>query len=276
MNPFLGVADNTFRSPRNGGTTVAAQLFISCHETSESILLLIHQGRLWDADILMRSILEGSVKYCFMLSGTEEEIEANCREFWDIHPELLLRRDGARAKETLSRIGTSGNGDNPIWEPLRDMVVLGESPNDSWDKYGRKGKQALDYKWSVSGILKHFASCDDGLFASLTGPHYGYGMSCHQSHLDGIALGQRRDRITGPRNRERALTIGHAARLVSDIITYYQIRILVFKRAYNEAPIDIFNGNRDFQKLVGELEEAQNEFANVEFGDKRQASTRDK
>ena len=40
-------------------------LLINSHITSESALLLIGQVRLWDAEMLIRSVLEGTVRFLY-------------------------------------------------------------------------------------------------------------------------------------------------------------------------------------------------------------------
>lgn len=65
---------------------VSSQLFIDCHLTSESVLILLMEGKEWDADILCRSILEGSFKYIYMLLGSPEEVVKKVEEYWLILP----------------------------------------------------------------------------------------------------------------------------------------------------------------------------------------------
>lgn len=40
---------------------VVAQLFIDCHLSSESSLLLLREGKEWDADLVGRAVMEGSL-----------------------------------------------------------------------------------------------------------------------------------------------------------------------------------------------------------------------
>jgi len=61
---------------------VYRQLAVSCHLTSESALLLIEHGCLWDAEILIRSVTEGTAKFAFMAIGTCEERAKKVKEYW--------------------------------------------------------------------------------------------------------------------------------------------------------------------------------------------------
>ena len=60
---------------------VAAQLFIDCHLSSESVLLLLCAEKEWNADLLVRSVLEGSLKLTYMLRGSQEEAAIKVREY---------------------------------------------------------------------------------------------------------------------------------------------------------------------------------------------------
>jgi hypothetical protein len=53
---------------------VAAQLFIDCHLSSESVLLLIREQKEWDADLIVRSVMEGSLKFSYMMDGSVDEV----------------------------------------------------------------------------------------------------------------------------------------------------------------------------------------------------------
>ena len=63
--PLMNVNRNTEPYIMEG----TVQLFSCCHFTSESVLILIANGKEWDADILMRSVAEGrgplSISICY-------------------------------------------------------------------------------------------------------------------------------------------------------------------------------------------------------------------
>jgi len=48
---------------------VLKQLPISCQLTSESSLILVGNVRMWDNEILLRSIMEGTVKFLYLTLG---------------------------------------------------------------------------------------------------------------------------------------------------------------------------------------------------------------
>lgn len=78
---------------------VSTQLSIDCHLSSESVLLLVRASKEWDAEIVARSVVEGTLKYCYMLEGTESETEQRATEFWDTLPSYVAARRSDRAKK---------------------------------------------------------------------------------------------------------------------------------------------------------------------------------
>ena len=49
---------------------VTAPLFMALHSTSESILVLLLNRAIFDADVLLRTVMEGTVKYCYLMTGS--------------------------------------------------------------------------------------------------------------------------------------------------------------------------------------------------------------
>src|SRR5579864_8176641 len=56
-------------------------LALSCHSTSESTLFLVSAHRYWDAEILLRSVLEGTYKYIYLTMGEPAEREQRAHDY---------------------------------------------------------------------------------------------------------------------------------------------------------------------------------------------------
>ncbi len=48
---------------------VTVPLFTSLHMTSESILILLENQAVFDADVLLRTVMERTIKYCYLMSN---------------------------------------------------------------------------------------------------------------------------------------------------------------------------------------------------------------
>src|SRR5450759_527048 len=80
----------------------------SCHTTSESALLLTRHGRVWDADMLVRSVLEGTAKYAFLCTTDHAEQARRATEYWHILPEFDRIKRHDRVTQFGSMIGELG------------------------------------------------------------------------------------------------------------------------------------------------------------------------
>ena len=53
----------------------ATKLYMSSAMTTDSIIILIEHGLIWDAISLFRSLLEGTARFCYRLASTRQEEE---------------------------------------------------------------------------------------------------------------------------------------------------------------------------------------------------------
>lgn len=151
-NPFLD-KDNTLLEP--SVRFVSAQLQISCHLTSESIFLLILNGKIWDADILLRSVLEGTFKFVYLLIGSPEEQKRKANEYWNIMPDMARLARHYRASNILKAVDREHG--KLKWQPIRELTIDSLEAELLSKKYTRKEKQKLSQQWSFSGISRFFA-----------------------------------------------------------------------------------------------------------------------
>lgn len=72
-SPQLSQCGDFLQSHKRAQT--ATKLYISSAMTTDSIIILIEHGLIWDAISLFRSLLEGTARFCYLLSTTTEEEE---------------------------------------------------------------------------------------------------------------------------------------------------------------------------------------------------------
>lgn len=246
---------------------VTAQLYIACHLTSESTLLLVQLDKAWDADILCRSIIEGTAKYAYILQGDDEEIWIErANEYWHIHPEIMLKKDCDRAEELKEQFPKGGLIDDEVLEPLNEMISLRSSRSGYWASISKQERKKLDGRWSVGGIIEHFNNAYGSSNNPLRGFFYYYGNSCHLSHMDGIGIANIWDRYRRDQNRRAAVTFAHHSRIVGDVATYAKIRALELLRACGAQTDDVFRAEGKYETLFRELNTAYRQFHAVEYG----------
>lgn len=242
---------------------VAAQLFIDCHLSTESSLLLIRAGKEWDADIICRAVMEGSLKFAYMLHGSKEAIERKVDEYWSILPDFSAIRHSENARKILE---ASENPDAPDLQPFRDLVMKSEEIESTRQMYSRAARRELEEKWSFTGICREFVSSKEERMQKIVGLAHGYNMSSHLLHKDADGIGLMWDRAVREPERLAAVTVSHAARIVSDACSLAYLRLRFLLEACGE-PINKVNGVHDrYQQLRDELDEAIQYFYKVEYG----------
>lgn len=241
---------------------VAAQLFIDCHLSSESALLLIQAGKEWDADLLSRSVMEGSVKLTYMLYGSATEVESKADEYWNVLPLFSVIRHGEHARSFLE---TVNNPDAPEWQPFKELLVEPEEVSDIRARYSKRERQALEERWSFTGICRFFAATDEPGLKDFAHLAHGYAMSSHLIHKDADSIGMIWERSTRDTIRQAAVTLGHSARVVSDACTFAKLRLLSLLRACGEQKSVVSVIDAKYAKLTAELTSANERFIDVEY-----------
>lgn len=243
---------------------VAAQLFIDCHLSSESVLLLIRAQKEWDADLISRSVMEGSFKFTYMLDGSADEIKAKAHEYWNLLPQFYTIKHSERAKRFLEDVP---NPDSPEWQPFHDLIIDDSEIATTRATFSRQERQYLEEKWSFSGICKSFAKSENSglkMFAHLV---HGYGMSSHLLHKDAGGIGMVWERNRRDTERQMAVKLGHSARVVSDVCSYSKLRLFTLLRACNMPTQALSELEEKYaDSLFFELTKANHSFTEVEYG----------
>lgn len=242
---------------------VAAQLFIDCHLSSESSLLLIQSGKEWDADLISRSVMEGSVKLTYLLYGSSSEIASKVEEYWHVLPLFSVIRHGEHARQFLDAIP---DADSAEWRPVRELLVEPDEVISIRARYSRRDRQMVEESWSFSGICRFFAQTEEPGLRQLAHLAHGYSMSSHLVHKDADSIGMIWERSTRNEARRTAVGLGHSARVISDACTFAKLRLRSLLRACGEPqrfPIDI---DAKYVRLAEKLAYANRQFNDVEYG----------
>jgi hypothetical protein len=243
---------------------VSAQLYIECHLSSESALLLVRAQKEWDAEVIARSVMEGSLKLMYMFEGTPEEIRTKVHEYWNVLPLFYAIRHSERAKQILDALPESDRGK---WEQsFRDLLVPDSEINETRARFSRQARQTLEEKWSFSGLCKEFAQSEKSERRKLVHLAHNYGMSSHLLHKDGDGIGMAWDRRGREPQRQDAAKLGHNARLVSDICVFSQLRLFSLLRACGQPTEGVHSVRERYSdQLFSELEKAGSKFVSVEY-----------
>lgn len=243
---------------------VSSQLFIDCSLTSESVCLLVREGKDWDADLVGRSVLEGTLKYVYMLTGSESEMLEKAKEYWDLLPDF----DTVRTSERMIRLLNEVDDPDAIrWKPFRDLVLSQDQIEQNRHGTNRQQRKMMSERWSLAGISKQFTQGSDEGLKPFVHMMHNYGMSSHLLHKDGTGVGIVWDRYQRDPVRQIAVSLAHASRIVSDVCALAKLRLIYLLRACDEPNACVKEINERYQWLERELQKANQQFNRVEYSD---------
>ncbi len=243
---------------------VSAQLYIDCHLSSESALILILNQKEWDADLITRSVLEGSIKLVYMLHGNAEQKLRKAHEFWDILPLFSSIRHSERLQRLL---GALKDPEDPQWIPYHDLLLSENEVSEIRANYSAKERKKLEEDWSFAGISRWFASSPEPGLNNLAHLAHGYGMSSHLLHKDADGVGMVWERYGRDPEAQSAVKLGHSARVVSDICSFAELRLFSVLRASGQPTEPMSDIKQKYRPILfDELTKASLHFTRVEYG----------
>lgn len=242
---------------------VIAQLFIDCHLSSESILILIGSKKSWDADIISRSVVEGSLKLMYLLDGTDEAALEKSYEYWNVLPLFSEIRHSEKARILLNMVD---DPDGVQWKPIKDLVVSDERVAEIRKKYSKSERKKLEEKWYFSGLCQEFSNSGNEVFRSIPAIAHGYGMSSHLIHKDADGVSVVLDRCQRSPDDAYLIEMAHSARIVSDVCVFSKLRAISILSKIGEDISPIYDlADKYEDALFSQLEKARHMFSKKEY-----------
>ncbi|MDV6328556.1 DUF5677 domain-containing protein [Idiomarina sp. Sol25] len=258
--PYL---DNNYQGINEQLRFVSTQLYLSTHFTSESSLVLLGEGREWDSEILNRSVVEGVIKYVYMLQGEESDQVKKVSQFWDILPKYAAVKRSDRAKKLLNKV--EDDEERKAWFSIEKQVLSCEEVGQIRTGSNKRSRSLLEQNWSFSRILDYFAESGDQKLRWLALLAYSYGMSSHLVHKDGDGVSMIWERCIRPEERRNAVKAAHIARSVSDICTLSEIRSLFLVNLCKESSRFIEDVRSKYALFFSELKRTKDVFDGIEY-----------
>jgi hypothetical protein len=236
-------------------------LLTASARSSESAVLLIAYGQLWDAETLVRSTFEASLKLAYILQdhGSFEQRYVEYRH--DLF-KIALLKDHTKALELLDALP---DRDHPSWRPIRDRLLSDRDRLEISDRYPQKQRRVLETKWGFTGILHAFARSGDPLFRGFAGLADGYSMASHIIHADHIGTSVPMDIDCRPLGRRDSILLAHGVRLLSDVLSCLQIRLWVGYRFVGAPYGPVVEGNAAMEKLRSSFGSVYEDWMAVEY-----------
>lgn len=191
------------------------QLYDYMATRSSGALLLLKVGDYWGAEILIRPVIEATIKIIFICLCDAETRQQRIREFRIDLPEINRLNRSERAKKTLS--ATKGK-ENVVIEGL---IIKGQEEEELRAKWPKKSRKLVEQKWTFSEMVReidHAFSISHQIQGPfLAGLTHSYGISSHLIHADETALDLIIDRENREPREKELLDHSHAVRIYSDV-----------------------------------------------------------
>lgn len=226
---------------------VLGRLAMHCTLTSDSVLALILLGKLWDAEMLTRSVVEGTLRFVFMAAQDPSERERRVSEYWDDLPTIALLKTSRRAESLLLAFS---DDTVPGRLPIADLVLSQAQTAAIVEKYPSQVARKMARRWSFTSLVDALVRSDLPAAERVTAILHNYGLSSHLIHQDGSALGLIWDRENRGAERQAAITVAHAARQMSDVVHMSVLRAFTAYRLRELDPAalrECYRGLADLQ-----------------------------
>lgn len=206
---------------------VVVPLFTSLHSTSESILILLLNQAIFDADVLLRTVMEGTIKYCYLMTGTADEKNEKYIEYkvklTDID-KILDHNKAVEAVDILKEFSKNST------KPFELSVLSDEELSVLTKKYPKKERDALKRKWSYQSLLRSLAHSYPEYEAQL-GTVSTYSLTSHFCHYDWTGLSSRNAQIMNSVKHDAIVfDIMHCNRILSNVLSMELFRVAEYIR----------------------------------------------
>lgn len=258
--PLYGtIAESDLLNPEQ--SSLIGHLSTACLSSTAAVLLLLENDRVWEAEIPLRSVVEGSLKFAYLLQS-RETFASRYYEYVDALPDIAILRSHERA-EVL--IASSPDPNSPQLQPFRKLLVSQDRIEALRKQYPRRDRGILEQSWSATGIIQSLSQSPGKVAELFNTLLYGYWSASQIAHVtyEGIMMPVER-RLREP-PRERAVENAHVARILSDCYSYAVIRLhsgLEFVGA-DLAPLKILLACH--QPALSELESFWREWHELEY-----------
>lgn len=242
-----------YRSGKGEEQEVTVPLFTTLHSTSVSILILVqNQSALHDADILLRSVMEGTIKYCYIMNGTQEQRSNRYHEYRHMIPDIDKLSDHVKAVETID-ILKEFSCENVI--PAFEVHVLSEDDRAELQKrYPKEMRRKLKQKWGYQSILRDLAN-EREVYKTLIGTLSTYALTSHFCHYDWTGLSSRTEQIMSSYSEAGTnYDVAHCFRIVSNVLSFEITRASEFIRVNGLNDVVIVKTIDQIMTLLNELQ----------------------
>jgi len=242
-----------------------ARLHHQCWSTSESALFLASHGKLWDAEILTRTVLEGTFQSLALCLASPSERDATTEEYL-VHMLDIGHMRRHRRAEALLKMSSLPH-DHPTMRPIAEILLSSEQLSELESKYPRKRRMLIEERWSLTKLIERVSSMD-GAWKQLAGMTWSHVTASSVAHLGGEALQVIYEREQRSEERRSSIELAHGSRLVTDQLILAWLRTIGVYHAEGVDPTPIWELMKEQSASMQDLRQAYAHWHEIEYGAK--------
>lgn len=227
-------------------------LWHCCIMTSDTILKLCQLNKIWDAVILLRSVIHGTAKFAYLLSGGKDALEERHDEYHVIIPKKEFA-SMEKPTELLFKIGAYGSQEKESFVDTQFRKVIKE--NKTRDGEGPRVR-SVAAQWDfyhLSDALKSENSIWKELFPDI---EHAYASSNVLVHMNDTGCGEIMQRLSYEPGYQQLMDAGHAASLMFRLVELQLVRSHAITRhvgGETHTLTGILLGRKDYADLLARI-----------------------
>lgn len=190
-------------------------LFAYQFSRSQAVSFLTSWGYVWDAEIVLRSFYETTVKLLYISLAQESEKHSLVEEFWEDLGAILSCKTAQRASHA-EKVFEPGSVSAAVFGTLQDERIFDLKPQAN-----RTIRKDLQKKWSFTEMVESLQNrqlngkplVDTKFLLHI------YGTASHLTHADKAALELIADRAMREPKELKLLEAGHTSRVLTDQVS---------------------------------------------------------
>lgn len=240
-----------YRKEHGDNQDVTVPLFTTLHSTSESILILLLNQSIFDADVLLRTVMEGTIKYCYLMTGTDAEKKEKYIEYKIKLADIAKISDHKKAIEAIDILREFSNNST---KPFECDILSDEQLSELKEKYPKKMQNKLKQKWSYQALLRSLAKTNHEYEAQL-GTLSTYSLTSHFCHYDWTGVSSRNAQIIESENPNAIIfDIMHSIRILSNVLSMELFRVAEYMRGNRIDAPEVAALSMEVLKFVSDLD----------------------
>lgn len=248
-SPQLSQCGDFLQSHKRAQT--ATKLYISSAMTTDSIIILIEHGLIWDAISLFRSLFEGTARFCYLLSTTTEEEEI--KRFHE-YEEVLSGKSMMSLEQPVAKMKKGHLYKHDKTDAYLDRIEV----NVKEIAQEISGEAAeVKRKWNFFN-LSHALRTECPEWAVMADQwELRYATANFAIHKDGVIVGADITHWTKEPSPDNPLVKVWAPSLLSFCVGLVRDRLVVLMRKFDldcSVLRDVMKRNLDFAKLATDME----------------------